>query len=508
MSSHDTGTGDTGTAAVETGSGTGTAGDTRSGTVGTGTLTVRFSGLRSGSAPMSWGQQAIWKSINWLAEEAHYFNLARVVALPGGTTTDGVLGVLGELIARHEALRSTFTDGPDGPVQRVYGSGSATVAVHAAPADAPGPPDEADAQALADRLAATPFRNGEEFGMRYAVLTHAGEPVWLVMVVSHQATDYGGVRVMEAELARLLRGESLEPVEWQPLDQARHQQEGEGARRGRAALDHWERALSTAPTSHFDFPPPPDGAGEDDPGRFVRLRLASVAGAVAAQRLADRCRVSTSTVLLTAAAATLAAYTGHDRAVMLLIAGNRNEPRLQSMVGAQTENALFVLAPGEGTFEDAVRGGFLPTMSAYRYGEYDPAAMDEVHERVGRARGRKLDLSAFFNDVRMRDRWDALPDTGDDPEALLALRAGSEVSFIGSWARQDAKYFVHTPYCPDRLHLYLMADTHYLPVPVIEGLLRAMETLLVESVHGKVTPAEALRGLTLPTADRAPDTGA
>ncbi|PCG82583.1 hypothetical protein CIB93_29125 [Streptomyces sp. WZ.A104] len=478
------------------------------GTVGAATLSVPFSGLRSGSAPMSWGQQAIWKSISWLEEEAHYFNLARVVALPDGTATDGVITALGQLIARHEALRSTFANGADGPVQTVYGDGSATVTVHASPPDAPGPPDETDAQAFADRLAASPFRNGEEFGMRYALLTHAGEPVWLVMVVSHQATDFWGVRVLEDELARLLRGESLGPVEWQPLDQARHQQEGEGARRGRAALEHWERTLSTAPASHFDFAPPPDGASEDDPERFVRLRLDSVAGAVAAQRLADRCRVSTSTVLLTAAAVTLAAYTGHDRAVLLLIAGNRNEPRLQSMVGAQTENALFVLAHGEGTFEDAVRGGFLTTMSAYRYGEYDPAAMDEVHERVGRARGRKLDLSAFFNDVRMQDRWDTLPDTGDDPEALLALRERSEVDFIGSWARQDAKYFVHTPYSADSLQLFLMADTHYLPVPVIEGLLRAMETLLVESVHGKVTPAEALSGLTLPKRERTPDTRA
>ncbi|MEU3606032.1 condensation domain-containing protein [Streptomyces sp. NPDC035033] len=455
------------------------------------TLTVPFSGLRSGTAPMSWGQQAIWRSIRWLDEEAHYFNLPRAHRLPEGITTDRVLAVLGRLVARHEALRTTFEQKPEGPTQTVHGDGTFDVGLH--PSDGAG---EEEALAFARDLAATPFRNAEEFGMRYAILTDGGRPAWLVLVVSHQASDFSGVRVLEDDLNRLLRGEEPDPVAWQPLDQARHQQEGEGARRGRAALDHWERALGTVPATHFDFPPPPDAAAEDDPERFVRLRLESVAGAVAAQRLADRCRVSTSTVLLTAAAVTLAAYTGHDRAVMLLIAGNRNEPRLQRMVGAQTENALFTMAVGDGTFEEAVRGGFLTAMSAYRSGEYDPEAMDRVRERVRAARGGDVDLSAFFNDVRMQDRWDELPDLADDDaEGLLALREKSEITFIGSWARQDAKYFVHTPYSPDSLHLFLMADTHYLPVPVIEGLLRAMEALLVESVHGAITPAEAVASL-------------
>ncbi|MFJ1590697.1 condensation domain-containing protein [Kitasatospora albolonga] len=454
------------------------------------TLSVPFSGLRSGSAPMSWGQQAIWRSIRWLDEEAHYFNLPRVHRLPEGTTTDQVLTLLGTLVARHEALRTTFEQRPEGPVQTVHGDGTLRVGLH--PSDGIG---EEEALAFAEGLAATPFRNAEEFGMRYAILTEGGRPAWLILVVSHQASDFGGIRVLEDELNRLLHGEELAPAEWQPLDQARYQRQGEGAQRGRAALDHWERALATAPATHFDFPRPADAAAEDDPERFVRLRLDSVAGAVAAQRLADRCRVSTSTVLLTAAAVTLAAYTGHDRAVMLLIAGNRNEPRLQRMVGAQTENALFTIAVGDGTFEEAVRGGFLTAMSAYRSGEYDPEAMDRVRERVRAARG-DVDLSAFFNDVRLQDRWDALPELADDDaEGLLALREKSGISFIGSWARQDAKYFVHTPYSPDSLHLYLMADTHYLPVPVIEGLLRAMEALLVESVHGRITPAEAVAAL-------------
>ncbi|WP_175412146.1 condensation domain-containing protein [Streptomyces sp. TRM64462] len=446
-------------------------------------LTVPFSGLRAGTAPMSWGQRAIWKSIAWLKEEAHYFNTPRVVRIPDGTTTDRAVAAIAGVLTRHEALRTTFADGPDGGTQTVHGEGEVTVEVHATAAPLP----EEEAAAFARRLAATAFRHADEFGMRYALLTYGGRPVWLVLVVSHQVSDFWGVRVLERDLDVLLRGGDLEEdAAWQPLDQARHQQEGVGARRGREALAHWERTLTSVPASLFDAAPPEDGVADDDPERFVRLRLASPAGAVAAERLADRCRVSTGTVLLTAAAAVLAAYTGHEQAVLLLIAGNRNEPRLKGMVGAQTENALFVMEPGDGTFEDAVRGGFLTAMTAYRHGEYDPVAMDEVHARVRRARGTDLDLSAFFNDVRMRDRWEALPDVApDDAAALEELRARSEISTTGTWPRQDAKYFVHTEYAPDRLHLYLMADTHHIPRATMPTLLRAMETLLVASAHGE-----------------------
>lgn len=466
------------------------------------TVLVPFSGARSGSAPMTWGQQAIWRSIAYLGAQAHYFNLTRVLAVPAGTSTDDVLGAVAALVARHEALRSTFTHGPDGPVQTVHGDGAVAATVHRTEPGAPGPVDEAGAQAVADDLAATAFRSDDEFGMRYAVLTHDARPVWVVLAISHQVADFLGVLVLEEDLSRLLRAETLEPVAWQPLDQARHQQEGEGARRGRAALAYWERVLTSAPASYFDRVPPPDETADDDPARFVRLRLESPAGAAAAQVLADRCRASTSTVLLTAVAMILAGYTGHQTAVLQLIAGNRNEPRLRRMVGAQNENALYAMTPGEGTFEDAVRSGFFTAMTAYRHGEYDPAALDEVRERVQSARGEELDLSVFFNDARVRDRWEALPDPGDDPAALTALRECSTVSFVGSWARQGATFFVHTPYAPDSLHLCLMADTHRVPAPVIEGLLRAMETLLVESVHGAVTASEALGDLSAASASR------
>ncbi|MGF1426792.1 condensation domain-containing protein [Kitasatospora sp. LaBMicrA B282] len=441
---------------------------------------LRFTGLRSGSAPLSWGQHAIWKSISWLGEEAHYFNIPRTLSVPDGCSVDQVVAALGRLVHRHEALRSTFAAGPEGPVQTVAGHGATEVLVLAAEQEV----TAEQATERAQQLAGVSFDHATEFGMRYAVVTVAGVPRWVLLVVSHQCTDFFGIRILERELPELLAGRELPPVDWHPLDQARFQQQGEGAARGRASLEHWRRTLSRVPRSHFDFPP---GDGDpEDPERFVRLRLDSPAAAVAADLLATRCQVSTSTVLLTAAAAVIAAYSGHPTAVLQLIAGNRNEPRLRDMVGAQTENALFVLDLAAGSFEDAVRRCFLPGMSAYRFGEYHPPSMDAVHDEVRLHRGVALDLSSFFNDVRMNDRWESLPETDGSAEQLAALAERSTVSFIGAWPRQDAKYFVHVQYAPDTLHLFLMADTTLLPRPVIERLLRAVEALLIGSVHGAV----------------------
>lgn len=448
--------------------------------------TVRFDGLRSGSAPLSWGQHAIWKSIQWLGKDDHYFNIPRALLVPPGHTTGQVVEVVAHLIRRHEALRATFADGPQGPVQTVYGDGEVRVEIRETPQSL------SHEQALdqAQQLADVSFAHADEFGMRYAVVESGGAPAWLLLVVSHQSTDFFGIRVLERELSDLFAGKRLPPVDWFPLDQARFQQDEDGAARGRASLDYWRRQLSRVPRSHLDFPQGADGA-QDDPERFVRLRLDSPAGAVAAEALATRCEVSTGTVLLTAAAVVIAAYSGHDTAVLQLISGNRNEPRLRDMLGAQTENALFVLGLSGGTFEDAIRRCFLPSMSAYRYGEYHPPSMDRVHAEVQRERGVALDLSSFFNDVRMKDRWENLPDTDGSAEQLRELAARSTVSFIGAWPRQDAKYFVHVTYAPDTLHLYLMADTAYLPRPLIERLLLAMEALLVNSVHGTVDVREA-----------------
>ncbi|WP_405008925.1 condensation domain-containing protein [Kitasatospora sp. NBC_01539] len=472
-----------------------------------------FHGGRAGSAPMTWGQRAIWKSIKWLDEGAHYFNISRTLDLPDGLTYDQVTAAVGLLVLRHEVLRTRFHDDDRGPTQEVDAEGALPVPVLDTSAADPA----TVAADLARELAGRAFRHDTEWPVRCSLVLDRGRPAHLALVFSHLGADFSGVREALADLRELLAGRVGPVPAWQPLDQARHETEGIGAARGAASLEYWRRTLRSVPAAMFPAVVETEGETETgteaDPGsaagagagttgtagadaeRFVRLRLDSPALAVAATRIADRCQVSTGTVLLAATAAVLGACTGHGIVALQLIAVNRHDDRSRHLVAAMAENALFALDVGSGTFDDAVRRTFLAGMNAYRFAQYDPLAMDDVLAEAREAAGGRLELGSFFNDKRMHDRWSDLPDTGDSPEALRALAGKSEVTFVGAWERQDAVFFVHTAYDPGSCLLHLMADTRLVPRPAIERVLLAFERLLVDAALGPVD----LDGYAIPT---------
>ncbi len=447
-----------------------------------GARSLTFQGSRSDSAPMTWGQRAIWKSIRWLDEGAHYFNIRRTMAIPVGLTVDQVVSALGLLVSRHEALRTRFHESEQGWVQEVSAAGSLPVELVAGP--------DGTAQAVADglgrELVGRTFRHAEEWPFRCALVLEQDRPAFAVLVFSHLGVDFWGVRELEQDLRGLLDGrEPAAAPAWQPLDQARFETEGPGAARGAASVEYWRRTLLTTPPTLF---PPVGDHGR--PGRFVRRGMDSPATAVAATALAERCQVSTGTVLLAATAAVLGAYTGYGTVAMQLIAVNRHDERSRRLVAAMAENALFALEVGEGSFEQAVRRAFLAGMNAYRHAQYDPLAVDEVLDQARERSGDTLNIGCFFNDKRMHDRWEHLPETDGSAEELRALTAKTETSFVGSWERQDATFFLHTTYAPDTCLLYLMADTELIPEPDIDRLLRCFESLLVDSVTGPLALAD------------------
>ncbi|MFC1419785.1 condensation domain-containing protein [Streptacidiphilus cavernicola] len=430
---------------------------------------------------MTWGQRAIWKSIRWLGDDAHYFNIRRIEPVPADLDSGQVEAALSALLCRHEALRTRFLETQDGWTQQVAAEG--TLLLDRVEAGPGGGAEAADR--LARELVGRTFRHAEEWPFRCALVLEDGRPAHLVLVFSHLGVDFWGVRELESDLRELFAGKESPAPSWQPLDQALFETEGPGAARGAASVEYWRRTLRAVPASLFR---PVDDQGR--PERFVRLGMDSPATAVAATVLAERCQVSTGTVLLAATAAVLGAHTGHSTVALQLIAVNRHDERSRRLVAAMAENALFALDVADGSFEQTVRRAFLAGMNAYRHAQYDPSAVDVVLDEARERSGGTLDLGYFFNDKRMHDRWEDLP-AGREPDALRALTGRTEISFVGAWERQDAAFFVHTTYAPDTCLLYLMADTELIARADIERLLRAFETLLVEAAAGtENTPGE------------------
>ncbi|MEV0974397.1 condensation domain-containing protein [Microtetraspora glauca] len=443
--------------------------------------TVEFTGARGGEYPLSWGQQMIWSSTRWLDDGDPYFNLpwALPISAPGGGAGDlaAVLRAVRRLVERHETLRTAYVETPEGIVQRVNRAGRLTVGVYEAAAK----PMSA-ARALAADLAATGFDYAAESPIRCAVVLVRGRPRALALALSHLALDGWSLNLLAAEWPRLLAGDDLpEPVR-QPLDQAAFEREGGGAARGAQALRHWRAGLAAAPRSMFDFP-----TREPEEPRFVRYGMESLAMAVAAETLAARCSVTTSSVLTVASAALLAALTGHRKAALQLIVSNRHDPRIRDMAGPAALDGLFVIDLAAGTFSDAVRRGHRQAMATYRNGNYDPSAVRAVRDEAAGRRGAELDLDVFFNDIRPDGRWPNLPPADpDDPGTLSTLAGRTRTFFVGAYPKVKARAFFATGAATATCEFFVLVDTAYLPRETAERMLLGLEALLVRAATEEV----------------------
>ncbi|MEV7962346.1 condensation domain-containing protein [Oerskovia paurometabola] len=440
------------------------------------TRSIEFDQLVGRSGPMMWGQKAIYKSIRWLAEDAHYFNLFRVIDVPDGMAVGDLGGALGSLIARHEVLRTLFHDSAAGWTQDVRPAGRLVADLVPARENA----SAEVAGGVVKDLMGRSFRHSEELPVRFSIVLEDSRPRKVVMVVSHLAVDGWSADLLKQDLIGLLRGDAGPAPHWQPVDQAAAEADGAGAARGVAAVDYWSKTLSSNPPS-----PVRPVVDTGRPGRSVRLGMSSTALAVAASAVATRCGVSTGTVLLAATAVVVGRHTGRKEVALQLIAANRLDARSRGLVGALAENALFVIdtspAAVDGDFQTVAKRAFGAGLNAYRHAQYDPLVLDDVLERIRTQNGGALDLGYFFNDMRIGRDWSDIPEWDSEPDRLRELAQETEISLVGSWERQDATFFVHTEDATNTCRLFLMADTELIPAQEIEKLLLSMESVVVEA---------------------------
>ncbi|NEC17754.1 condensation domain-containing protein, partial [Streptomyces parvus] len=184
---------------------------------------VDFRGERSGTAPLTWGQRAIWHAIRRTAPNDHYFNIGRVLPLADRgrpATVAATLDALARLIERHEALRTRLVPSAayDGPSQWLADTGSLSVTI----APATGLPEAAaEAEALLDRLSATRFDYPAEWPLRAALVTVGDRVTHAVLVLCHLAADGHAAEVLVRDLRLLVRrGSAGRPPATTPLDLA------------------------------------------------------------------------------------------------------------------------------------------------------------------------------------------------------------------------------------------------------------------------------------------------
>ncbi|MGW5658706.1 non-ribosomal peptide synthase/polyketide synthase [Streptomyces sp. NPDC003758] len=278
-------------------------------------------------APLSYAQQRLWFLDRFEPGSTEYTTLS-VLRLRGPLDTGALHTALDGLVARHEALRTTFAE-QDGQARQV---------VHPpGPVDLPleDCPDSAALDALLEREAATPFdlTTGPLLRARLARLT-ADEHV-LVLAVHHIVTDGWSMGVLGRDLGELYtaahdnRRPALPALPVRYTDYAVWQRSR--ADRAEAELAHWRRALDGVTPLELPTDRPRPAVRTRD-GALVTFDLP----AALTERLRARGRETDATLymtLVTACQVLLARWAGQEDVTVGTVTAGRERPELHDLVG-------------------------------------------------------------------------------------------------------------------------------------------------------------------------------
>ncbi|MBM9624169.1 condensation domain-containing protein [Streptomyces zhihengii] len=443
------------------------------------------------SAPLTWGQRAIWEVVRWLGARAGDLNMVEVCPLTAGTGLPAVTTALTRLLERHESLRTRMRDDGDGPRQDVTPSGAIPLTVRQdTRGTAPGAPRQErgdDLHRLVTELA-TPAFAPDELPVRAAVLCRDGEPAELVLVVSHLAVDGWSMAIVREELATLLAGAEPPPLAQQPVDRARHEASPAARARERAALAHWSTAVRDLPRVWLEGLPRAPGTGD-----LVCSEIDSAALGSAVAELAAQHKVTPSMVVQAGTALALCLDRGESEIGLRLIVATRYTTRTARFVGPLNQNALLRLPLRDESLADfftRVRTASLQSLAA---AEYDPVALEDVVGEATARRGFRGDGYCFVNDLTGYQAPGSAPARHDDdtpagPTVVRDLPPPADP--------KGANFFLYVHDLGLRVRLSVTAHRDFLAPGTTAGFLHDLEWLLTTAARTGAGPGELSRAHT------------
>ncbi len=331
------------------------------------------------TAPASFAQERLW----FLAEldpGSATYNMPGAVRLEGRLAVPAMAAALGDLVARHEALRTELVETGDGPVQRVLpASGPARSPRPALPlVDLSGLAEarrEGAARDLVAREAARAVGLGRAPLLRTTLLRVGPTEHVFVLVMHHAVADGWSLGIFVRELAAFYgaraarRRAELPALPVQYGDFALWQRRRLAGAAAAGLLEWWRRELAGAPTVldlPADRPRPAASAGA---GGVVRIPLP----APLVQRLEayGRERGATLFMLLLAGFQALVARTsGRDDLVVGTPNAGRDRGELEGLIGLFVDTlALRLRADGDPSLDALVAGARETCLRAFAHRE-------------------------------------------------------------------------------------------------------------------------------------------
>ncbi|MFD9739129.1 amino acid adenylation domain-containing protein [Umezawaea sp. NPDC059074] len=296
------------------------------------------------TVPVSSAQRGLWL-IDELHPRSSLYTVFCAVRLTGPLDVAALHRALERVVARHEALRTTFLPGPVG---RVVEDLPVPLPVTDL-ADVPAAERFAAATALVDGWAEEPFDLAEGPLLRALVVRLADDDHLLGLAVHHVVCDGRSVHVLFDELARLYAGEDLPelPARFQDYVTTRH----EDAER----VAWWRGYLAGAPDV---LTPPTDRPRPAVRGTAGATHLLHLPGPLVADMvaMATRRRTSPFMVLLAAYSALLGRLADVRELLVGTPVSGRDVPEFESLIGLFVDTVpVRVDLSGDPTFDGLVR---------------------------------------------------------------------------------------------------------------------------------------------------------
>ncbi|NVJ03794.1 amino acid adenylation domain-containing protein [Myxococcus sp. AM001] len=337
---------------------------------------------RDGAMQVSFAQERLWRFFQ-RAPESSAYNIPRAFRLVGPLEPRHVEAALQGLIARHEALRVTYSEEDGVPVQRIQ----PPPRFQLREVDLRGREDR-EAEAMRDMLASAlrPFDLTRGPLMHASLLRLEDEEHVLFFCMHHIASDGWSLGVLARELSRLYTASvtggdaGLPRLDIQYPDYAAWQRDWLSGEELRERIGFWRNALQGAPmllNLPTDRPRPATRT-------FNGLRQPMDLGTERSRALHALCRreqVTPFMALLAAFGAVLARRSGQEEVVIGSPIANRLQPELEPLIGMFVNGlCLRVNLRGDPSFRELLRRVREETLAAYAHQE---VPIDQVVASLG-----------------------------------------------------------------------------------------------------------------------------
>ncbi|MET8050252.1 amino acid adenylation domain-containing protein [Streptosporangium sp. NPDC005286] len=280
--------------------------------------------------PLSYAQERMWLG-HQLDPAGTEYNVCLALRLRGPLDVPALAGALGDVVARHQALRTVYPNVEGRPVASVLPPAPVELPVHPVASE-----EEARRTAVAE--ARRPFDLAAGPVLRVQLARLAADDHVLVLAVHHIAFDEWSMGVFLGELDALYRAHLAGLPDPLPPLPAGYDEvvAAERAVDLAPALAHWRGALAGLPALDLPTDRVPATKTAAEPATEGATLTFTVPAATAAVlgTVARRCRATPYMAGLAAFAALLSRHCGQDDIALGSTVANRAVPHSEHLVGA------------------------------------------------------------------------------------------------------------------------------------------------------------------------------